>query len=139
MTEVNNTYDVIDSRDVFEKVDELESEIGGLKEDSSYLEDLYNPGTLESEIDELEEELKPIKAFADELKEASTESQDGETVVRGSFFETYAQELADDLGLTTDSDTWPLYHIDWDAAADSLKQDYTEVDFDGVTYFIRSV
>jgi hypothetical protein len=27
--------------------------------------------------------------------------------------------------------------IDWDATADNLKVDYTEVEFDGVTYLVR--
>ena len=33
--------------------------------------------------------------------------------------------------------TWPNNHLDWKAAAEELQLDYTEVDFDGVTYWTR--
>lgn len=29
-------------------------------------------------------------------------------------------------------------HIDWDGVADELKADYTSIDYDGVTYWVRS-
>ena len=32
---------------------------------------------------------------------------------------------------------WPNTCIDWDQAAGELKMDYSAVDFDGVTYWIR--
>ena len=35
------------------------------------------------------------------------------------------------------SNQWPLYCIDWEYAARELKHDYTSVDFDGVTYWVR--
>lgn len=41
------------------------------------------------------------------------------------------------MGALKGATEWPLRHIDWDAAAEELKQDYTSVEFDGVTYWIR--
>lgn len=49
----------------------------------------------------------------------------------------HAQELADDIGAIDRNATWPCNCIDWDEAAEQLQQDYTEVDFDGVTYWVR--
>lgn len=62
----------------------------------------------------------------------------GEALIRDSYFETYAQQLADDIGAISRDAKWPTNHIDWEAAAEELKQDYTSVDFDGTTYWIRS-
>jgi len=36
------------------------------------------------------------------------------------------------------SQVWPFSYIDWEAAADALRQDYLMVDFDGVNYWIRA-
>jgi len=60
----------------------------------------------------------------------------GAQLIADSYFEKYAQELAEELGQVSDS--WPFSCIDWEKAADELKQDYTSVDFDGVTYWVRS-
>jgi hypothetical protein len=49
----------------------------------------------------------------------------------------YAEQLAEDIGAINKNATWPNDCIDWEKAADQLKQDYTEVDFDGVAYWIR--
>jgi hypothetical protein len=46
--------------------------------------------------------------------------------------------LADDLGVIDKYACWPVYCIDWEEAADMLNEDYLSVDFDGVTYWIRS-
>ena len=33
---------------------------------------------------------------------------------------------------------WPFNCIDWEKAAEELQQDYMSIDFDGVTYWMRS-
>lgn len=53
------------------------------------------------------------------------------------YFEDYARELAYDLGAINHVEEWPACHIDWKAAADSLRYDYTEVEFQGNTYLFR--
>lgn len=62
------------------------------------------------------------------------------TLIAEDDFEEYAEELATDLGYIDDEqgNRWPFNHIDWEAAADELKQDYTTVEYDGDTYYIRS-
>jgi hypothetical protein len=61
------------------------------------------------------------------------------TLIHEDYFTEYAQELAEDIGAIDPSASWPLTCIDWDAAADALKYDYTTVRFDGDDYLIRSV
>lgn len=38
----------------------------------------------------------------------------------------------------TDDASWPNTCIDWDEAARELQYDYFTVEFDGITYWIRS-
>jgi hypothetical protein len=80
------------------------------------------------ELIELESELGCTLESAD---------QNGLFFIDEDYFEDYARELAYDLG-AIDSDTaWPCTHIDWEAAADELRMDYTEVEFDGNNYLVR--
>lgn len=53
-------------------------------------------------------------------------------------FEEYAQELAEDIGAVQKDVAWPACHIDWEEAADALKQDYTSVTVDDTLYWFRS-
>lgn len=61
----------------------------------------------------------------------------GAQLIRDSYFTEYAQELADDIGAINSDAGWPNSCIDWDQAARELKQDYTSIAFDGVTYWVR--
>lgn len=62
----------------------------------------------------------------------------GESLIRWDHFEDYAKQLAEDMGAISGDEKWPLNCIDWEKAVDELKQDYTEVTFDGIDYFVRT-
>lgn len=83
------------------------------------------------------QELAALKALEEEAS-GSPDWRYGETLIRESYFETYAQELAEDCCDMSAGNRWPFTCIDWAKAAKDLKQDYFEVDFDGVTYLIRA-
>lgn len=116
--------DIIDSRDVIERIAELKSTLSDYKTDGVEFSD------------EEWTELENLQAMAEEAGDTS-DWQYGATLIRDSYFATYAQELADDLG-EIPVDHWPHRHIDWEAAADELKQDYTSVEYGSATYWIRS-
>lgn len=42
------------------------------------------------------------------------------------------------MGAINADASWPNNCIDWGRAAEELKVDYFEVDYDGVTYLIRA-
>lgn len=119
-----NTDDIIDSRDVIEAIEDIETELEG------------EPGNLltSDEADELRAELATLKDLSDGY---APDWEHGEALIRDSYFETYAQELADDIGAVDANARWPMSCIDWEQAARELQQDYTQVDFDGVAYWIR--
>jgi hypothetical protein len=58
-------------------------------------------------------------------------------VVREDEFEDYARDWAN--GIETIPDHWPYDHIDWKAAAEALKADWREFEYDGYTYLIRDI
>ena len=91
-------------------------------------------------VDWTEDEYGELKRLRDLAEEASG-SPDwtyGETLIRDSYFEDYARELAEGCGMVKDDVTWPNNCIDWEKAADMLKQDYMSVDFGDETYWIRA-
>jgi hypothetical protein len=116
--EINNYDDVIDSRDVIERVEELEN------------------SSEELNTDELAE-LLTLQTLAEEAS-CSPDWKYGETLIRDSYFKEYAQELAEECGMVPDNLKWPNTCIDWTQAAWELKQDYMSVDFDGEEYWIRA-
>jgi len=123
-----NLDDVIDSREVIERIEELEADI----------EDAGVDGPIDVEVRALDiEELATLKALAEEGKD-SPDWPYGETLIRYSYFEDYAQELAEDCGMVQEGANWPNTCIDWEQAAEELQMDYTVVDFDGVEYWIRA-
>ena len=158
---ISNMDDVIDSRDVIARIEELESErqdlveaVEGAQEtltdaqdDTSALSD--DP----EEISGLEEALQTAK---DDLKEWDADNAEelatltalaeeggsspdwphGETLIRYSYFKEYAQQLAEDIGAIHPNASWPNDCIDWDEATRQLKFDYSSVDFDGVEYWM---
>lgn len=161
--EISNYDNIIDSRDVIARLEEL----GG--ENLERLIELLSVGPFEMQRRDLFEhtdgtrdldeddrdELREMQAWLrevdeDELRElitlrelvdeasASPDWTYGEALIRRSYFVEYAQQLADDIGAIDANATWPMTHIDWDAAARDLEQDYFEVDFDGVEYLIRA-
>jgi hypothetical protein len=81
------------------------------------------------------EELHKLKAFRSEL-EGYCDWTHGETLIRETYFVEYVQELVSDTG-DMPREIPSYIAIDWERTANNLKIDYTEGDFDGVTYLVR--
>lgn len=141
--EVSNTQDIMDSRDVIERIEELEDDLGAWIEnymEEHDLEELKDDDVPETEDGfwEIKEELEPIKALAKEADGYAVDWDCGATLIRETYFTEYAEELCKDIGdLPSDLPWYIESHIDWDGVASDIKMDYTEVDFDGVAYLIR--
>ncbi len=135
--------DIIDSRDVIARLRELESERDSYKVADATEEPkagwtaqdgtIFSADWSESE----EDEYQALKALEDDAAGYSSDWTYGSALIRDSYFETYAQEWAEDIGAIDRNAKWPLSHIDWEAAAEELKADYTQVEFDGETYWVR--
>ncbi len=142
-----NSDDVIDSLDVIariEELEELETAISDAREALGNADEADREAA-QAELDKAEsamddadrEELRILRALASEAEGYASDWEYGETLIRDSYFRTYAMDLAEDIGAVPKDVAWPCSCIDWDQAASELQQDYTAVDFDGVTYWIR--
>lgn len=114
--EITNSRDTIDSRDIQERIDYLES----LEEERG------------------EDEQGELDSLLNLKEEANTSEWDhGVSFISEDYFEDYARQFAEDIGAISRDTQWPATHIDWDSAANEFQIDYTAVDFDGVTYYYR--
>lgn len=85
-----------------------------------------------------QERLEALQALEIDLgSDLKDYARNESTLVPESEFQDYAEELADDIGMV-DKDSAIYHYVNWEKWADALKMDYTEVQFDGETYLIRS-
>ena len=122
----------IDSRDVIERIEELQFSLESHEEDPE--------GGHWS--DEEARELAALLALQEEAQE-SPDWLHGETLISVDSFVEYIQELIADcyeLPKGVDMDAWPYRHMqfDYEAAADEAAHDYFEVSFSGCTFLIRA-
>lgn len=122
--EITSNDDLIDSRDVIARIEELEADLEGFEDKSG------------CEYDDLQSELDNLKALASEAEDYAPDWQYGATLIRESYFTEYCRDLVQDIGDLPNG--IPHYiEIDWQATARNIRVDYTEVTFDGVTYLVR--
>jgi hypothetical protein len=144
--------DIIDSRDVIARIAELEGfrddAIERAKElrestDEDAAADIWQDedgteyGVTDDWDESTEEEYRALTSLESEAEGYCSDWRHGATLIADSYFEEYAEQLAEDIGAIDPNARWPLNHIDWVAAANELKQDYTSVDFDGTEYWVR--
>jgi len=122
--------DILDVRDIIERAEELENMLGN------------EEGTDEGwqGTDAEWDELAALQVVLSELKgNGGDEQWRGDwypvMLIRGSYFDDYAQELAADCG--DYPKRWPYTCIDWVQAARELQMDYTSTEIDGVTFWYR--
>jgi hypothetical protein len=125
MTQITNDSDLLDSRDIIARIEELSA---------------FPPSEISKE--DLAE-LLSLKVLAEEAEPESSDWEHGATLIRRDYFVAYITDLIHDcyeMPKEMHSGTWPYRHmtIDYAAAADEADQDYAVVDFDGVEYLIRS-
>lgn len=164
--DISNSADIIDSRNLVERVEELERTLAGVDchecggagvlgdgKDAPGCAHCNECGCVDmgamtaaereahveyQEWTDEHEELLRLRALVEELNSASSDSaDDGITMIRDSYFEQYARDLADDIGAVSSDASWPNTCIDWEKAASELQVDYSTVDYDGVTYWVR--
>jgi hypothetical protein len=121
MSFTNADY-VIDSREIISRIEELQNQY-------------------ELDSDEAAE-LKILEALAAEC-EGYGDWVRGTTLINEDGFTEYIKELIDssyDMPSELCSGEWPYRHLtmDYEAAAEEAKYDYTEVDFDGQVFLIRA-
>jgi hypothetical protein len=140
---ISNSDDVIDSRDIIERIEYLSAydymvcADCGCTFGDEHEEGCSQPFLPADNLtEEDKEELTALLALQDEC-EGISEWKYGTPLIRDSYFETYAENLAGELYEIHDH--WPFTCIDWEKAAEELQYDYTYVNFGDETYWIRNV
>ena len=119
----------IDNRTDTFSYDDVQDAIDGLDGCIMEADDGEGPCAADCDIDEHVERASLLELL-DQVSDSDS------YFVRDSYFVQYARALADDMY----EDTlvhWPFNSIDWLEAAARLQQDYYDVDFDGVTYWVE--
>ena len=103
--------------------------------------DILDSRDLEKELKDIEtdqERKKAIKELKEECQNYGWEY--GINFINEDYWEDYCKDFAEDCGyLNMRSDTFnPLEScIDWEKWSDLMKQDYSEIEFDGTWYYYR--
>ena len=125
---IDNNDSYINSRDVINYLEELESDFEDYKADNEE-EDGYD----ECAFDDWDE-LVALRKLQDEC-EGYSDWDSGATLVRYDCFQDYMEGFAHDCyGPIPD---WLENYVDWESFASDAKQDYTSVYFDGIEYLFR--
>lgn len=138
--------DFFDSRDVIKAVEIYRDAMVGLGFNPDSLDGMDQAEKWPDDAPDIEDDpdaqdiVKTFLKLRDLDEEGGNYSSDwryGSTCIADDYFATYAEEFASDIGAISREEQWPLQHIDWDAAADALKADYTAIEFDGSRYWVR--
>jgi len=144
---------ILDTRDLNTRLEELEDELEGLEEAladaqeelEALDEDDDRTEAFEAVADALDalqtfltddglqDELKELRELRDEIPEW----QHGEALVPVDDWEEYVQELLEDCGTLPKDLPWYVV-IDWTATAENIAQDYSTIDYQGETYYFRN-
>lgn len=115
--------DVIYTSELQDRLEEIEYDLESLDLSDAERNDLT------VELKALQEVKAEVDGYADDTFE------DGVQLIAEQDFPEYIQELLEDIG---DVPKLPSYvQVDWEATAENLRVDYTEVEFDGTTYLFR--
>jgi hypothetical protein len=147
MSNTIEASEILDSRDIIERLEELKEHFEALHEQETEegktvleFEDWLE--ALPSDCDDLEE-YNELCNLQSECEDYAADWLHGAQLIREDYFTDYIEELIKDcyeLPKELQSDQWPYRHItiDYEAAADEAKCDYTEAEFMGHTYFIQA-
>lgn len=142
MPELDLNADIIDVRDIIARLEALEGEQESwmlIAPDGTETPD--PSGWIDSNTDDAAE-LAILTSILSDLKGYGGDEQwRGDwyplTLIADNYFETYAEELADDIGAIDRDARWPINCIDWEAAANQLKVDYSTIEIEGDKYWYR--
>jgi hypothetical protein len=140
--DIDNNQDVLDSRDINKRLEELEDAYSDWKKEQErefgkWQEDSPNDPVSDSDFEDWDE-LVSLRDLVEQCKDGG-DWEYGESLIRDTYFTDYCHDMVEDIGdLPKDLPFYIENNIDWDGVAEDLKADYTEVDFDGVTYFLRA-
>lgn len=141
--DLNDSLDV--ANEEYDKVKRYDQDMGEDDPDpGGLIEECYDEVEyIKDSIADLEkDELEPLEAFCS-VGEGYSEWSSGVSLIHEDHFVEYTKQLIDDayeMPVELDQGGWPWDHIsiDYDAAAEALKQDYGTIEFEEETYYLQA-
>lgn len=157
--------DIVDTRDIISRIEELDDELSELQDEIEDLEsdvegvefskrhtdDIDQIQSYDDNIAELNEKIKDKKNYIlntlqpelDHLNETiddvGSEAIRGVTLIHEDYFTDYVKDMLLDCGDIPQDLPWYIEDaIDWDRVATTLRQDYVSTTYDGEDYLFRS-
>lgn len=145
--DISNSADVIDSRDITNRIEELEDERMETSKDaeSDHLQDGESAEDAADfamcALNEWDrsgdgEALRILKAIANEAEHTAPGWPRGKILIRDSYFQTYLKALCEETG-DIPSDLPPYIIIDWERTTKCIRENDVAIDYNGVQYWIR--
>ena len=136
----------IDTRNLIEERDALKQEIWESFLDTfphyeemteSFEDILFEEEEIQDWKEDWEDELKQIEEINDIEYKVGREFDYGVTLINEDYFEDFVKQDLEDCGyISKDFPSW--IEIDWNATAENVKQDYSELTFRGTNYLFRA-
>ena len=147
---LKNTYES-DLESLNDELNDLEGELYDIESEEDYADKqngidnkLEEIADKENEIQECEveynrysSELEELEALKDEISNNSSEGFDyGIQLIHENDIDDYFHEMLIDCGyIPKDMPSWIV--IDWQATYNNMKQDYSEIELNGNTFYVR--
>lgn len=127
----DGTDDTLDSRDIIERIEEWEALLENMGDS-----DLSDKDRAEAAAEFDGDEYDALKALAEDAGDYLEDWEDGAFLIAEDYFTEYCMELLSDTGyLPEDLPRWIV--LDAEATAENMKEDYTDLTFNGTTYYAR--
>jgi len=151
---IDGHENIIDSRDIIERIEELEGELMEAHEENAEGHNLSfeewlkavmqdaSPAHVHERLEDVEELLE-LRNLEDQCT-GYADWEHGEQLIAEEYFVEYIEDLINDcyeLPEGMKPGQWPFRHLklDYEAAAEEAKQDYAEVTIFGHVFLIRAV
>ena len=155
----------LDSRDIQEEIDNIESlkndyesdleslndelndlqnELYDIENEDDYADKLEEIADKENEIQECEfeysrysKEFAELESLKEEIESNSDEGFEyGIQLIHENYIDDYLDEMLEDCGyIPKDLPYW--IKIDWQATYDNMKEDYNEIELNGNTFYVH--
>lgn len=122
---IDTSNDLIDSRDIIARIAELSDQ-----------RDDWTGSQADWLATDEGHELEALETLAGEAEGYADDWHHGVTLIRDTYFVEYVQDLLVDCG-TIPSNLPSWVELDWEATAKNVQVDYTAVELDGITYWVR--
>ena len=127
----SDLYDIENAEDYVSKQNDIDATLEQIAEKENEVQEC------EVKYGRYSEELEELEALKDEISENSDEGFEyGIQLIHENDIDDYLHELLLDCGyIPKDMPSW--IEIDWQATYDNMKQDYSELELNGNTFYVR--